>query len=67
MADTEYHVASYVITTRVENADAVAAQIDALANMEVHASENGKLVVTAEAASQGQLADMAQCLLLLFR
>ena len=55
----EWHVASYVVTTQAEHAEAVTRRINALPDMEVHAGENGKLVVTAEAATQGQLADMA--------
>jgi nitrate reductase NapD len=59
MRKTEYHVASYVVTTRPENADAVTTKINSMPDMEVHAGENGKLVVTAEAFNQAQLADMA--------
>jgi nitrate reductase NapD len=59
MAESEYHVASYVVTTKPDLAGALAEEINALTNMQVHACENGKLVVTAEAGSQGELADMA--------
>jgi nitrate reductase NapAB chaperone NapD len=59
MASAEYHVASYVVTTRPEHADAVTEEINSLPDLEVHAGKNGKLVVTAEATSQVQLADIA--------
>ncbi len=59
MADGEYHVASYVIRTRPEHAKQVAAHIGAMPGLEVHAAQEGKLVVTAEARDVRQLADIA--------
>lgn len=59
MASNEYHVASYVVSTRPEDMAAVAEHINAIAGLEVHASDKGKLVVTAEAGSVRKLADLA--------
>ena len=59
MSDGEYHVASFVVTARPENATVVGAQIAAVEGLEVHAEERGKFVVTAEAASVRALADLA--------
>ena len=59
MADDEYHVASYVVSTRDGDAARAARQIDAVPGLEVHGRERGKLVVTAEARSVRELADLA--------
>jgi len=59
MTHGEYHVASYVISTRPEHAKQVAAHIAAMPGLEVHAAQEGKLVVTAEADNVRQLADIA--------
>lgn len=58
MASNEYHVASFVVTCQPESADKVVASIDAMAGLEVHVEEQGKLVVTAEANDVRELADM---------
>ena len=55
----EYHVASYVVSVRPEDADQVAHRIDSIRGLEVHLREQGKLVVTAEAGSVHELADAA--------
>jgi nitrate reductase NapD len=62
MPDGEYHVASFVVSTRPNDAQAVAAQINAMSGLEVHASDNGKLVVTAEAANVRELAELSDAL-----
>ena len=62
MSGIEYHVASYVVLTRPENASRIASQITQVPGLEVHANEQGKLIVTAEAESTGQLADLAGAL-----
>lgn len=49
MIDGEYHVASFVVSTRPRHGTEVAAHINSLAGLEVHAEEHGKLIVTAEA------------------
>jgi nitrate reductase NapD len=59
MATSEYHVASYVVSTRPDDADRVVRRIESMPGLEVHAREQGKLVVTAEADSVGKLADIA--------
>ena len=58
MAESEYHVASYVVSCRAQDGTAVAATIEAMPGLEVHVEEKGKLVVTAEAADVKELADM---------
>jgi nitrate reductase NapAB chaperone NapD len=58
MSEVEYHVASYVVLTRPENEKRISEQINLLPGMEVHASENGKLIVTAEAEDTGKLAEL---------
>lgn len=59
MHEPEYHVASYVVRTRPEHASALAMQIEAMPGLEVHASEQGKLVVTAEAGGARELAELS--------
>ena len=59
MADAEYHVASYVVSTRPEAADEVAKRINLMPGLEVHACSDGKLVVTAETDNVRILADVA--------
>jgi len=55
----EYHVASYVISTRRGNESQIAEAINRMDGVEVHANGNGKLVVTAEAGSVRDLAAIA--------
>jgi nitrate reductase NapD len=55
MANDEYHVASYIV--RARDADpAPRAAIAALPGVEIHAQENNRLIVTAEASHVGELA-----------
>ncbi len=58
MDSGEYHVASYVVSARPEDAGRVARRIGAMPGLEVHASEQGKLIVTAEAGSARELAQV---------
>lgn len=58
MADGEYHVASYVVSTRPEHATRVAQHIGSMPGLEVHAERNGKLIVTAEAHNVRELAEV---------
>lgn len=58
MADNEYHVASFVISTKAEHSNQVAEHINSLPGLEVHAGEQGKLIVTAEARDVRELADV---------
>jgi nitrate reductase NapAB chaperone NapD len=62
MSETEYHVASFVVLTRPEDETRIADQIDQLPGLEVHARENGKLVVTAEAENTRKLAELTGAL-----
>jgi nitrate reductase NapAB chaperone NapD len=58
MAESEYHVASFVVSTRPEHADQVTEHINSMSGLEVHAGQSGKLVVTAEAQNVRELADV---------
>lgn len=60
MNDNEYHVASFVVRTRPEDGAVTAAKISSVPGIEVHAEEDGKLVVTAEAGSERRLAVLAK-------
>jgi nitrate reductase NapD len=62
MPDSEYHVASYVVRTRPDGAAEAIAGIEQLPGMEVHAHEQGKLVVTAEAGGARELAELTGAL-----
>ena len=53
---------STVVLIRPENAERITDQITQLPGLEVHASEQGKLIVTAEAENTRQLAEMADAL-----
>ena len=62
MAEREYHVTSFVVSTRPEHGARVAGKINSMPGLEVHAEQQGKLVVTAEAYSVGELAELADSL-----
>lgn len=62
MHEVEYHVASYVVRTRPEDEARIESQINSLPGLEVHAVENGKLIVTAEAENTHKLAELAGAL-----
>ncbi len=62
MADNEYHVASYVVSTRPEDGVRVAERINEMPGLEVHVEQQGKLVVTAEARNVRELAEFATSL-----
>lgn len=59
MNSGEYHVASYVVSTRPGEEADVADNIGQLSGLEVHGQGQGKLVVTAEADNVRILADLA--------
>ena len=62
MAEAEYHVASFVVSTKPEHVDQVTEHINSMPGLEVHAEESGKLVVTAEAEDVRVLADVMTAL-----
>jgi nitrate reductase NapD len=53
----ELHIASLVVHAHPTRADAVRRAIAAIGGAEIHAEENGKLVVTLEARSDIDIAD----------
>jgi len=59
MANNEYHVASYVVSCQPRDGKQVSAEIETMPGLGVHAEEQGKLVVTAEAEGVRELADIA--------
>jgi nitrate reductase NapD len=62
MSDSEYHVSSYVVRVKPQDGQFVSNIIDAIAGLEVHAEEDGKLIVTAEAGNVRELADLSRVL-----
>lgn len=62
MDKAEYHVASYVVRTQPEDGPTVAEHINSMRGLEVHAEEQGKLVVTAEASNVRTLAELTSIL-----
>ena len=62
MSEREYHVSSYVVRVRPEDGRSVSRTITAIEGLEVHAEEDGKLIVTAEAGNVRELADLASIL-----
>ena len=62
MSDSEYHVSSFVVRSQPEDGTDVAASIDSIDGLEVHVEEDGKLIVTAEAANVRELADLSDVL-----
>jgi nitrate reductase NapD len=53
----ELHIAGVVVHARPERVAEIRAVIAAMAGTEIHAEQNGKLVVTVETASAADLAD----------
>ena len=51
------HIASLIVRVRPERADAVASHIARMSGAEIHANEDGKIIVVLEAASERALAD----------
>jgi len=62
MSESEYHVSSFVVRVRPEDGQAVSNAVTAIAGLEVHAEEDGKLIVTAEAGNVRELADLSKVL-----
>ena len=59
MSEHEYHVSSYVVRVRAQDGQSVSRAIASIAGLEVHAEEDGKLIVTAEAKNVRELADLS--------
>ena len=59
MPEPEYHVSSFVVRVRAEDGKSVSRVIASIAGLEVHAEEDGKLIVTAEAQNVRELADLS--------
>ena len=57
-AKSEYHVASFVVSTKPEHAVQVTEHINSMSGLEVHVEQSGKLVVTAEAQNVRELAEV---------
>ena len=62
MAENEYHVSSFVVRVRPQDGPSVSSVIQAVTGLEVHAEEEGKLIVTAEAANVRELAKLSAVL-----
>ena len=62
MADNEYHVSSFVVRVRAQDGPSVSGVIQSVTGLEVHAEEEGKLIVTAEAANVRELAELSAVL-----
>jgi nitrate reductase NapD len=62
MAKDEYHVSSFIVRVRAQDASSVSAVIQSITGLEVHAEEDGKLIVTAEAGNVRDLADLSTVL-----
>ncbi len=62
MAENEYHVSSFVVRVRPQDGPPVSAVIQSVTGLEVHAEEQGKLIVTAEAANVRELAKLSAVL-----
>jgi nitrate reductase NapD len=62
MSDSEYHVSSFVVRVRPQDGPFVSSIIASIAGLEVHAEEDGKLIVTAEAGNVRELADLSRVL-----
>jgi nitrate reductase NapD len=53
----ELHIASFIVRTRADDAADVAHRIAAIEGAEVHAVEDGKIIVVVEASGERELAD----------
>lgn len=62
MAENEYHVSSFVVRVRPKDGPSVSDVIQSIAGLEVHAEEDGKLIVTAEAGNVSELAKLSTVL-----
>ena len=53
----ELHIASFIVRTRADDAAGVAHRIAAMEGAEIHAVEDGKIIVVVEAPGERELAD----------
>lgn len=53
----EHHLASLLVHVRPDRRDAVRAAASALSGVEIHAEQDGKMVVTVEGPSEGWIAE----------
>ncbi|MGI9289717.1 MAG: chaperone NapD [Gammaproteobacteria bacterium] len=65
MADTEYHVASFVVHAYQDQTAEITAALNSMAGVEVHTEHQSKLVVTAEAESVQGLTELNDAIQLL--
>ncbi|AWJ82433.1 nitrate reductase (plasmid) [Azospirillum sp. TSH58] len=56
-APAEWHIASILVHLRPERSPDVRAAVAALGDVEVHAEERGRMVVTVEGPHEGRIAD----------
>lgn len=56
-APASYHISSAVIMVLPAMQEAILAQLDEMANVEVHAHQGGKIVIVIEGTSTGMLGD----------
>lgn len=54
---TDVHVASFIVRTRPEIAHEVAARVGQSPSTEIHAVDNGRIIVVVESADERALAD----------
>lgn len=58
MRETQHHISSAIVVTRVERAESVALRLQALEGVEVHATAQGKIVIVIEGPTAGHLGEM---------
>ncbi|UKJ77104.1 chaperone NapD [Azospirillum brasilense] len=56
-APAEWHIASILVHLRPERSPDVRAAVAALGDVEIHAEERGRMVVTVEGPHEGRIAD----------
>ncbi|WP_157016676.1 chaperone NapD [Mesorhizobium xinjiangense] len=57
MVEKRYHISSAVVSVLPHAAEAVRAQVETIAGVEVHACEKGKIIITIEGDSTRALGD----------
>ena len=59
MAETEFHIASFVVHTKPVDSPLVIESLNRMNGIEVHGDNHGKIVVTAEANNTQKLVELA--------